>query len=247
MTAPPGIRESQEHGALWWTLDHPRRRNAIGPDALRWITGRCADLSGQTVVLTGAGDEAFCAGFDLTALGPVQDGPPPDAPLMQASDAMEAANATFIAAINGFAIGAGLELACACDIRIARDDAWFTVPAATLGVVYHAAGLRRLHAVLGPALCRRLLLLGERVSAEALAQAGALTRITAPESLQADVLTTLEALATGAALSQRAHRTFLRALQRGGPDAEVLREHDRARTQAYAGLEHRVAKPQTSG
>ena len=239
-----GLREESRDGALWWTLDKPERRNAVGPDALRWISRRCAQLRGEVVVLRGAGDSAFCAGFDLTALRPRVDGPPPDAPLAEATTAMEAADATFIAAINGFAIGAGLELACACDLRIATDDAWFAIPAAKLGVVYHAAGLRRLHAVLGPAILRRLLLLGERVHADAVADAGALTHLVARTSLSGAIEATVAAVGRGAPLSQRAHRTFLRALQRDGTSAELLGQHEEDRTEAYARIrEARAGSP----
>ncbi len=244
----PGLREESRDGALWWTLDNPQRRNAVGPDALRWIAQRCETLRGESVVLRGAGEDAFCAGFDLTALRPSAHGPPPDAPLSEATAAMEAADATFIAEINGFAIGAGLELVCACDLRIARDDAWFAIPAAKLGVVYHAPGLRRLHAVLGPAILRRLLLLGERVTAEALAQAGALTHRVAPAALSATVETTLAAVALGDPLSQRAHRSFLRALEHAHTSDALLERHQVARTEAYARIRAtRVAKADGRG
>ncbi|MGH1339922.1 MAG: enoyl-CoA hydratase/isomerase family protein [Nannocystales bacterium] len=232
--SPVGLHEESRDGALWWTLDKPERRNAIGPEALRWISRRSATLRGETVVLRGAGDSAFCAGFDLTALQPSADGPPPDHPLAEATAAIESADATFIAAINGFAIGAGLELACACDLRIACDDAWFAIPAAKLGVVYHAAGLQRLHAVLGQAILRRLLLLGERVHADALAEAGALTHLVARTALPATIETTIAALGRGDPMSQGAHRRFLRALQRGAVSTELLEAHRGARSEAYA-------------
>lgn len=232
----PGLREVSDGGTLRWILDNPRRRNAVHPDALRWITTRCAALRGETVVLTGAGDEAFCAGFDLTALQPTEAGPAPDVPLAEAAAAMEDADATFVAAFNGFAIGAGLELACACDLRIAREDAWFAIPAAKLGVVYHAAGLQRLHAVLGEAVVGRLLLLGERVSADALADAGALTHVVAPASLQATVETTIAALQAGSPLSLRAHRDLFRALKRGEAGADLLARHEDARARAYTAI-----------
>lgn len=232
----PGLREAVEGNTLRWTLDNPRKRNAVHPDALRWITARCASLRGETVVLRGEGDEAFCAGFDLTALRPTADGPAPDVPLAEAAAAMESADATFVAAFNGFAIGAGVELACACDLRIASDDAWFAIPAAKLGVVYHAAGLQRLRAVLGDAVLSRLLLLGERVGADALAEAGALTHVVAPASLQATVDTTVAAIEAGSALSLRAHRAFFRALKHGVAGSDLLARHEDARAQAYAAI-----------
>jgi len=236
----PGLREEARADALWWTLDNPRRRNAVGPDALRWIARRCAALRGETVVLTGAGEQAFCAGFDLTALEPTADGPSPDAPLAEAAAAMEQADATFVAAINGFAIGAGLELACACDLRIAHEATWFAIPAAKLGVVYHAQGIVRLRTVLGDAILKRLLLLGERVQADALADAGALTHLVAPASLPAAIEACVDALAAGARHTQHPHRDLLRALGGGDLRPETLARHEQARREAYGRL--RVAK-----
>lgn len=242
--APPGLLEEHRDGVLWWILDNPRRRNAVHPDALRWIATRCPALEGETVVLTGAGEQAFCAGFDLTALAPTAEGPAPDLPLAEASQAMEQADATFVASINGLAIGAGLELACACDLRVAQDGAWFAIPAAKLGVVYHAAGLQRLHAVLGPAVLARLLLLGERVEADDLARAGALTHIVAPDGLHATTKEVVRALRAGAPLSQRTHRDFFRAMKRTATEPEHLAEHEQARIEAYARIrEARIAKP----
>ncbi|MBL4688525.1 MAG: enoyl-CoA hydratase/isomerase family protein, partial [Nannocystaceae bacterium] len=143
------LTEHCDRGVITWTLDAPARKNAVSPDALRYIQRRCAELSGAVVVLRGAGSESFCAGFDLAALGEAptpatgeQD--LPDAPLIAATRAMRDADATFIAAIEGYAIGAGVELACACDLRLAKQGAWFQVPAARLGVVYHAEGLARI-------------------------------------------------------------------------------------------------------
>lgn len=241
----PGLREHIGESCITWTLDNPRKRNAIHPDALAWIARRCTELHGEVVVLRGDGDDAFCAGFDLDALDPTPDGPHPDAPLAAATEAMEQADATFIAAINGLTIGAGVELCCACDLRIAVEDAWFAIPAAKLGVVYHAAGLERLHAVLGAALVHRLLLLGERVEATAAFEAGALTHLVRRTALDPTIDATTEALARGNVRSQAAHRTFLRALQRGRLDASARESHARARNAAYADIARRRAAAKT--
>lgn len=236
MSAPAGLREDAfaggTPGSLQWTLDQPARRNAIGPDALAWIAERCTALRGETVVIRGAGPTTFCAGFDLTALQPRAEGPPPDAPLAEATAAMEAADATFVAAINGVTIGAGVELCCACDLRITVRNAWFAIPAAKLGVVYHAAGLARLHRVLGPTALRRLLLLGDRLTSAQLGHA--MTRVVLPEALDSTVAATVAAIARGAPPSQRAHRDALRALESGGLNTAQAAAHDDARAQAYA-------------
>ncbi len=250
MTVPAGLREevdgdTEGGGVLRWTLDHAARRNAVGPDVLRWIAERCPSLRGESVVLSGAGSQAFCAGFDLTALKPTAQGPAPDAPLAAATAAMEDADATFIAAINGLAIGAGVELLSACDLRIAVEDAWFAVPAAKLGVVYHAAGLARLHRVFGPSVLRRLLLLGQRVPATDALPAGALTELCSPDALESRVQATLAALRAGNPRSQATHRAVLRALDRGPLSPEQLQAHERARTEAYASIAARHAAART--
>jgi enoyl-CoA hydratase/carnithine racemase/uncharacterized protein YqeY len=124
--------------------------------------------AGEVVILTGEGDTSFCAGFDLDAL-PEDSGAlalPPDAPLFAATAALRRADATLIAVLHGHVFGAGVELACSCDLRIARDDARFVIPAARLGVVYHADGVALLQRCFGLALTQRLLLLGETVSAD---------------------------------------------------------------------------------
>ena len=116
------------------------------------------------------------------------------------------------------------------------------------GVVYHAAGLQRLRAVLGHAVLSRLLLLGERVPAPDLAVSGALAHVVPAHTLTQTVASMVEALQAGAPLSQRAHRDFFRALGRGQTSAALVSRHEEARARAYARIrEDRVAKPGDSG
>jgi len=236
------LREEHVEGRiLRWVLCNDARRNAIHPEALTWIARRAAELDQQVVVLTGAGDEAFCAGFDLTALGDAETGQktdPPDATLIAATSAMTRANATFIAALQGYAIGAGVELACSCDFRIAREGIYFAVPVGRLGVVYHAEGLARMRAVFGDSLVKRLVLLGERIDAAEAHAAGALARLVAPDSLATEALGIARRVRDAAPLAIRAHRNLLRHLAVGELSSETLAEHERARTQAYASADH---------
>jgi enoyl-CoA hydratase/carnithine racemase len=231
-------------GIVRWELDNPRRRNAIGPEALRWIAARARELCGEIVLLASAGGEAFCAGFDLTSLTPSpssSDGPP-DASLIQATRAMTRAHATFIGVIGGYAIGAGVELACACDLLVVRDDAWFRVPAGRLGVVYHAEGLARMRAVFGPALTRRLVLLGDRITAREAAAAGAFTRCVAADALESTSLELATTLGATAPLALRGNRDLLRALDEGHLEPRRRNTHDRARATAYDSEDHLEAR-----
>jgi enoyl-CoA hydratase/carnithine racemase len=151
---------------------------------------------------------------------------------------MTRANATFIAALQGYAIGAGVELACSCDLRIAREGVYFAVPVGRLGVVYHASGLARMRAAFGDSLVKRLVLLGERIDAAEAHAAGALARLVAADSLASEALEIARRVRDAAPLAIRAHRNLLRQLAIGELSPETLAEHDRARTQAYASADH---------
>ncbi len=249
----PVVETCIAQNLLLWTLSNPRRSNALDPEMLLWIRERSQCLKGQVVLLTGAGDRVFSAGFDLKALprlAAADPGKPPDQPLLDASAAMTAADATFIALLQGVVIGAGVELACACDLRLARPGVTFQVPASKLGVVYHAAGLIRFHAVFGPALARRLLLVGDTLSAEEAHAAGALAGLIEADELRNAGVDLARRLLAGAAHSLRAHRDFFRELEQQTLPAELLLAHQalRARTYAAADLEgvHKRALEQKS-
>ncbi len=238
MSAPAGVREQEiEPGVLTWVLDNPARRNAIAPPVFDWIARRCPELRGEVVILRGAGDRAFCAGFDLTALAELRarGDAQPDGVLIRATAAMHEADASFIAALNGYVIGAGVELVAASDFRLACPAASLRVPAGKLGVVYHAAGLARIHAAFGSTVARRLVLAGEQV---AIADAGAsLVAIVELERLDAEALALARRIRELAAHSVAGNRRLLRALDRAATlPADLLEAHEQARREAYARL-----------
>ncbi len=243
MTPPPGIVEQTvEPGWLRWILTKPGRRNAVDPAMLAWIGERSRSLRGEVVVLTGDGDRAFCSGFDLTSFDEQVTGPP-DRPLIEATRALEDADATFVAEIRGAAVGAGVELAAACDLRLARHGVRFRVPAGMLGVVYHADGVQRIHAMFGPALTGRLLLLGHEVTAEETVAAGGILEVHPDqESLRAAVDACVRRLRSMAPLSLRGNRDALRRIGRPPLPPGFVAEHERRRTEAYDGEDHREAR-----
>jgi enoyl-CoA hydratase/carnithine racemase len=246
-----------------------------------WMAARCATLAGEIVLLRGAGEQAFSAGFDLKALaerlpgrtaerlpGRTTEGLPdraaeqqqpsrgsapelrmgqppgiepasqPDAPdraMIRATDAIADADATFIAVLNGYVIGAGVELISSCDLRIARFGVTLRVPAGKLGVVYHAAGLARIHAAFGPMVVRRLFLADDVVAIED-ARAG-LCGVVEAERLDAEALALAERVRSQTPRSVAGNRRLLRALDRATSLApELLEAHERARRDAYAAI-----------
>lgn len=236
---PPTLREQLlEPGILSWVLDKPARRNAIGPEMFGWIEARCAELHGEVVILRGAGDRAFTAGFDLKALAELNVGgksPPPDDILINATRAMQAADATFIAVLNGYVIGAGVELVSTCDFRIGCPRASLRVPAGKLGVVYHAAGLARINAVFGSTVTRRLFLAGDKVEIGD-ARAG-LAAYVEPEALDEAALALARRIREQSPRSVAGNRRLLRALdEHTSLPADLLEAHEQARREAYAVL-----------
>jgi enoyl-CoA hydratase/carnithine racemase len=241
MSAEVRVIEHPSRAGSVWELANQSRHNAVTSAMLAWIEDRCASLRGEIVVLRGADGGSFCAGFDLTELAAAGDRVP-DASLPAATAAMARADATFVAEIRGHAIGAGVELAAACDFRLAGDDASFRVPAGRLCVVYHAEGLRRIRAAFGPVLTRRLLLAGETVPAAAAAAAGALHACVEPARLRAATESLVAQLAEQAPASLRGNRAFLRALDEGAADPAFEAAHEAARRAAYASEDHAEAR-----
>ncbi len=247
-TAPPaGIAEAvAPSGVIRWQLCDPARRNPVSPAILDWIASRCQTLAGEIVILSGMGDDVFCAGFDLDALAAEPDGfAEPDAPLANAVDAMAAANATLIAAIGGHVVGAGTELAWACDVQVACRGVTVAIPAARLGVVYRRSGVIRLHRALGHGLATRLLLLGERVPIEDFAAARAVTVLVDREALTPTVDAIAAGLGHGDPLAHAGNRESLRAALRGATDPADGADpaHVERRREAFARARARLRKP----
>ena len=235
---PNGMREQElEPGVLAWVIDNPARRNAIAPPVFEWIASRCAELAGEVVILRGAGDRAFSAGFDLTTLADLGVGTreQPDDVLIRATAAMQDADATFIAALNGYVIGAGVELVASCDFRIACPAASLRVPAGKLGVIYHAAGLARIHAAFGSTVVRRLFLANEQVPITDVR--ASLAHLVELEQLDEQALALARRIRELSPHSVAGNRRLLRAIDRATAlPADLLEAHEQARREAYRRL-----------
>ncbi|HYG91745.1 MAG TPA: enoyl-CoA hydratase-related protein [Azospirillum sp.] len=197
-------------------IDRPQARNALDPPtaaALREaLLGFEADAEARVAVITGAGDKAFCAGADLSQVRG-EDSPP----AVQALDPVNQGLVTdpgltkpLIAAINGYALGAGLELALVCDIRVAADTASFALPEVQIGSLPGSGGTQRLSRVvgLGPAL--HLTLTGERVDAAEALRIGLVTRVVPAAELRSEAMRIAERIAANAPLSVRAAKRAVR-------------------------------------
>jgi enoyl-CoA hydratase/carnithine racemase len=144
-------------------LDNPPV-NAVGP-AIVEAVGQALDNLGDTrvLVLRGKGDKAFSAGADISGFKSSDGGA---RVIQQLADRLEEAQVPVVAAIHGYCLGGGLEVALGCDLRIAHRDAKLGFPEVNLGLLPGGGGTQRLPRLTGPARAKWLIMSGEHVSAE---------------------------------------------------------------------------------
>ncbi|HEX5145609.1 MAG TPA: enoyl-CoA hydratase-related protein [Conexibacter sp.] len=224
-------------GVAHLTLSNPGKRNALDRALLEQLTGALAGLDARCVVLTGA-DDAFCAGYDIGELlrDGYDDGAASQHPFPAALAAIEAYPYPVLAALNGATIGGGLELAIACDLRIAADGAKLGMPPAKLGVVYATAGLNRFLTTIGGARTRELFLTGRRIDAATAERWGLVNEVVAADALPDAALALAREIAGNAPLSLRGNKAGIRELvaAAGALDPAVAAQLDAARRGAFA-------------
>jgi enoyl-CoA hydratase len=194
------------------TIDRPERRNALNAELCAQLLEHlesAPDL--RAVVITGAGDKAFCAGADLVVR--TEDNSEPGGgdtfrpAFDRALDAIVDYPAPVLAAVNGPAIGAGMQLAVACDLRIAAFSATFSIPAGRLGVFLSPANIQRLATLVGQGAARDLLLTARTLDVDEAAAVGLVQR-RAPHTLDAALELAAE-IAELAPLTVQGHKRAL--------------------------------------
>jgi enoyl-CoA hydratase/carnithine racemase len=201
----------------WIELQGTDQLNAIGTGTYRGLVRHLdeieADPAVRALVIHGAG-KGFCAGADIAEIGGFA-GPSEFEAFIHgfadALDRLEASRLPVIAAIHGVALGGGLELAMACDIRVATTSARLGLPEAKLGVLPGAGGTQRLPRLVPPGVVAELLMLGTMLDAERAHQLGLVNRLTAEDALIPDVTALAHELAAGAPLVHAATKELLAA------------------------------------
>ncbi len=190
------LRVSERGARLDITLARAEQRNALDFEmwdeldaVLRAVAERDEDI--RVVTLTGDGS-AFCAGVDFEAIGSSLEIERRRYPSFirrwaGVADRFERIPQTTIAVVNGPAVGAGLEIALACDLRIASDRATFCLPQMQMGIVPDAGGTSRLAKAVGPTLAKDMVLSCRVIGAEEARHAGLVSRVVAGELLAAEI------------------------------------------------------------
>ena len=222
------------HGAIGIvTLARAEAMNAVN-DAIRvGLVSACADAAAdplvRALVIRAEGERAFCVGADIketrTPLSQAETrSPPADRDYTAAIAAM---TKPVICAIHGFCLGAGLEIALACDIRIATRAASFGLPEVNLGLIPGAGGTQRLSRLIGMARALDMMLTGERIDAERALHVGLVTRLVAdPEELEAEAMRLAQSLAAKPPLAVMYLKEAVGAGLDGSLDVGLARERD---------------------
>jgi enoyl-CoA hydratase/carnithine racemase len=220
-------------GVVRLTISNPAKLGALDHPILDAISATLGELSGggthaRCVLVTGA-HGMFSAGYDIGEI-PDEDFEEQAErlvahPFTQAIDALEAFPYPTLAALTGHTIGGGLELALACDLRVARAGIKLGMPPAKLGLVYSHTGVRRFIDAIGAARTRELFLLGRYIDAPTALTWGLVNRVAAEQDLEAAALALARELAGNAPLSQSGNRRVIAELLRARgelrPDVEA--------------------------
>jgi enoyl-CoA hydratase len=170
------IGVTQAEAVMTIELQRPERRNALNSqlvDELREAVLKAGDGTTRAIVLTGQGT-VFCAGADLSGDAFAADYPDR---LIELHKVLDAAPIPVIGAINGPAIGAGLQLAMQCDLRVVSPTAFFQFPTSKYGLALDNWSIRRLSSLVGHGRARAMLLSAEKLSAETALQTGMANRL----------------------------------------------------------------------
>lgn len=205
----PQLEHSVADGIATVVISNPAKRNAMTADMWRALPGLLGELAAdrevRALVLTGAGG-TFCAGADISTLR--EPGDEQQSLAVRAEEALAAFPKPTLAAVRGYCVGGGSQLAAACDLRFAAEGALFGVTPAKLGIVYPASSTRRLVSLVGPAAAKYLLFSGELIDTERALRTGLVDEVLPVGELDKRVAEFTRVLVSRSLLTQAAAKEF---------------------------------------
>ena len=209
------ITTSKDEGVCVVKINRPTKNNAMNIDVAREIISTFEQLdkddSVKVIVLTGEGDKAFSAGADIEYMSKISaDESEVYAKLGQEVTAtVENVSKPTIAAVNGFALGGGCEVAMSCDIRIASENARMGQPEVTIGIPPGWGGTQRLMRIVGIAKAKELVYTGKMIKADEAKEIGLVNNVVPLESLMEEVMSMAKTIASNATLAVRMSKTAI--------------------------------------
>jgi enoyl-CoA hydratase/carnithine racemase len=210
------LMDEPAEGVVRLRISNPERRGALDHEILDALAETVRSCTAHCLVITGEGP-MFSAGYDIGDLDEeaftVEAERLVAHPFHAAIEAIEEYSYPVVAGVNGHAIGGGLELAVACDIRVASRHAKLGMPPAKLGLIYSHTGIRKFIDVCGVANTNELFLLGATVEADRAREMGLVNQVVEPGGLEEAVLRVAREIAANAPLSLAGNKLIIRKLR----------------------------------
>ncbi len=249
-TSPPGdpkpatggrlLVDEPAPGVARLTISNPTKRGALDHAILDRFTSTLSEIDARCVMITGE-QTTFSAGYDIGDLrGGGRFADEADRlvanPFTAALDAVESYPYPTLAALNGHAIGGGLELALACDLRIAAGTIALGMPPAKLGLVYSHTGIRKFIDTIGAPRTRELFLVGRRIDARTAREWGLINAIAENGRLAEEAVELAKEIAANAPLAQQGNKRVIRAVlsAQGAMEPDLERELIELRRACFA-------------
>ena len=227
MASYANVRLAIEDRLAILTVDRPQARNALDGATVEEFHRALAEArekKAAVLVVTGGGDKAFVSGADIGAIRARRRDDALASINSRLMSAVEAHEAVTIAAVNGYALGGGCELALACDLRFASETAVFGLPEPSLGIIPGAGGTQRLPRIVGLGRAKEMILTGARWDARQALAAGLVSEVVAPSELMAAARRTAERVLALGPLAVRLAKLALNASMQMPLSAGLLYE-----------------------
>lgn len=233
------------------TINRPDKGNSLTLDVLAAMVEALEAWAGdddvRSVVITGSGDRAFCAGFDVRSIPTELDSETARRfeggnPLLRALEAVKEHPCPVVAMLNGYALGAGFNLAMCCDIRVAADDVRMGIPPARLGLVYHHQGLLQVIEAIGMARAREVFFTGRLYGPEEVREMGLVNRMVPRSELKEAAMGLAREIADNSPLSLKGIKRILNMLGRGPLSEDQRREADVLTARSFLSEDAREGK-----
>lgn len=218
MSEPQVVKVEVENNIALVTLNRPEAMNSLNYEAYMGLEDAVRSCEARVIILTGAGDKAFCSGDDVKQILGGGAKPPPEAierskktgGLTPAADALLHTDIPVIAAVNGYALGWGMEMALMADIRVASEHAKFGELFVVRGLCCDAPGLGRLAQLVGRERAAELLFTGEIIDAATAKEIGLVSRVVPHDQLMEEAFSIAAKIAANPPLAVRALKAGLR-------------------------------------
>ncbi len=213
-------------------FNNPERRNAVSVDMWEAIPSVLASFEADSeirvVVLAGAGDKAFVSGADISQFEKQRSGPEAVQHYEEIAEAaqqrLQACDKPVLAMIRGYCLGAGLNIANLCDLRIASEDARFGIPAAKMGLGYRAASMKSLVDTVGAPYALEIMITGRQFTAAEAREMGLVHQVVENNLLEKTTREYCDMIAANAPLTMRTAKRMIREILKKDYDAELLKK-----------------------